>query len=110
MSLLSELTQAFLDVMKDYSHLTGSECVSTDDDHPIVVTEQSVARKLWEINKSRAGSPDDLPNWALKEFADILAAPIADILNTSFSECKVPRSWKLADVPPLTQGTNHLWF
>ncbi|XP_068757749.1 uncharacterized protein [Montipora capricornis] len=32
---------------------------------------------------------------------DILAFPIADILNTSFLECKVPRVWKLADAPPL---------
>ena len=50
---------------------------------------------------ARAGGPDDLPNWLLKEYADILAAPIAEILNTSFSECKVPRAWKIADVPPL---------
>ena len=50
---------------------------------------------------ARAGGPDDLPNWLLKEYADILAAPIAEILNTSFSEYKVPRAWKIADVPPL---------
>ena len=56
--------------------------------------------QLREINCARAGGPDDLPNWLLKEYADILAAPIAEILNTSFSECKVLRAWKIADVRP----------
>ena len=35
---------------------------------------------------------------------DILAAPIADILNNSFPECKVIRPWKLADVSPLPKA------
>ena len=43
-------------------------------------------------------------NWVLREFADILAAPVADILNSSFSKCKVPRAWKIADVPPLPKA------
>ena len=55
------------------------------DDQPISVTEHSVARKLREISCARTGrGPDDPPNWVLKEYADILAAPIAEILNTSF--------------------------
>ena len=61
-----------------------------------------MARKLREISCARTGGPDDFPNWVLKEYADILAAPIAEILNTSFSECKVPR--KIADVSPLPKA------
>ena len=71
--------------MKDYSPLADSAWVSADYDVPIVVTEQSVARKLGEVSTFRACGPDDIPNWVLKEYADILAAPIADILNASFS-------------------------
>ena len=63
-----------------------------------------VARKLREISCARAGGPDDPPNWVLKGYADILAAPIAEILNISFSECRVPRVWKIADVPPLPKA------
>ena len=48
--------------------------------------------------------PDDIPNWVLKEYADTLAAPTADILNASFSEVSVPRAWKLTDVPPLPKA------
>ncbi|XP_067023926.1 uncharacterized protein [Acropora muricata] len=88
-----------------YSPLADSARVSADDDDPIVVTEQSVARKLREVSTSRASGPDDIPNWVLvKEYSDILEVPIADILNASFSEVSVPRVWKLADVPPLPKA------
>ena len=103
-TLANKINQAFISVMEDYSPLTDCVRVEMDDDEPISVTELSVARKLREISSARAGGPDDLPNWALREYADIVAAPIADILNTSFSECKVPRAWKLADVPPLPKA------
>ena len=90
--------------MKDYSPLADSARVSAVDYDPIVVTEQSVARKLREVSTSRASGPDDIPNWVLKEYADILVVPIAVILNASFSEVSVPRVWKLADVPPLPKA------
>ena len=76
------------------------------DDRPISVTERSLARKVLELNASRASGPDNLPNWVLKNFAYILAAPIADILNTSFLECKVPDTWKLANVCPLPKASS----
>ena len=103
-TLANKINQAFISVMEDYSSLSDCVRVEMDDDEPIYVTELSVARKLREICSARASRPDDLPNWALREYADILAAPIADILNTSFSECKVPQAWKLADVPPLPKA------
>jgi len=49
----------------------------------------------------------------LKMFAVTLAAPIADSLNFSFSECRCLRAWKLGDIPDISvtvwQGfeTNH---
>ena len=102
--LAEQINQAFVSVMMDYSPLTDSTRVSADDDDPIVVTEQSVVRKLREVSTSRASGPNDIPNWVRKEYSDILAVPIADILNASFSEFSVPRVWKLADVPPLPKA------
>ena len=58
--------------------------MDTNGDQPITVTEISVRHKLREISCARAVGPDDLPNWVLREFADILAAPVADILNSFF--------------------------
>ncbi len=99
-TLAQNINEAFISTMKDYS--TDSVQVAKDDDEPISVTEQAVIKKLLAVNTSRAGGPDDLYNWVLKQFADILAEPITDILNTSFSESKV---WKLADIAPLPKGT-----
>lgn len=46
--LAEKINQAFVSVMTDYSPLAVGARVSADDDNPIVVTEQSVARKLRE--------------------------------------------------------------
>ena len=103
-TLANKINKAFVSVMEDYSPLTDCVRVDMDDDQPISVNEHSVALKLREISCARAGGPDDLPNWVLREHADILAAPIAENLNTDFLECKVPRAWEIADVPPLPKA------
>ena len=86
--------------MQGYSPLSENVWVASADDEHLSVTEATVTRKLKAVSTSRAGGPDSLPNWTLKEYADILAPPIADILNT-FQKCRVPRVGKLADVLPL---------
>ena len=103
-TLVDKINKAFVRVMDDYSPLTECVCVDMGDDQPISVTEHSVVRKLHEISCACAAGQDDLPNWELKEYADILGAPIAEILNTSFSECTVPRAWKIANVPPIPKA------
>ena len=54
-----------------------------------------------KLNRSKAHGPDGIPGWVLKENADLLAAPIADILNSSYREGRLPPSWKEADVVPV---------
>ena len=103
-TLANKINKAFVSVMEDYSPLTDCVRVDMDDDQPISVNEHSVALKLFEISCARAGGPDDLPNLVLREHAGILAASIAENLNTYFLECKVPRAWKIADVPPLPKA------
>lgn len=71
-----------------------------------MVTVDSVATRLSKISASRAGEPDGLPNWVLKEFSDILAPAVTEVLDQSFRESKVPRIWKQADVPPVPKGTS----
>ena len=90
-TLANKINKVFVSVMEDYSPLTDCVRVDMDDDQPISVNEHSVG-------------PVDLPNWVVREHAGILAAPIAKNLNTYFLECKVPRVWKIADVPPLPKA------
>ena len=70
------------------------------------MTADSVAADPSKISMSRAGGPDDRPNWVLKKFSDILAPVLTEALNQSFRESKVPRIWKLADVPPVPKGAS----
>ena len=67
----------------------------------LVVANESVYNKLKKLNRSKAHGPDGIPGWVLKENADLLAAPIADILNSSYREGRLPLSWKEADVVPV---------
>ena len=52
----------------------------------------SVNRKLTKLIKTKATGPDGIPAWLLKENSDILAAPISEILNSSYQEAGLPQS------------------
>ena len=65
--------------------------VLCEDDEPISMTVDSVTTRLSKISTSKALGPDDLPNWVLKAFSDILAPALTELLNQSFRESKVPR-------------------
>ena len=70
---------------------------------PRLITEYSILQKLRTLNPNKASGPGQIPSWLLKDNADILAAPVADILNSSFQESRLPKSWKRADITPLSK-------
>ena len=47
---------------------------------------------------------DDIPDWLLKEYAELLVFPVSKIINASFEEQSLPRIWKFADVSPLPKA------
>ena len=71
--LANKVNEAFLNVMEDYTPLAEDIFVPCDDDEPISVSVDQVAAKLKLISASRAGGPNNLPNWVLKTYSDILA-------------------------------------
>ena len=73
--------------------------------NPPTVTEYSIYRKLAFLNPTKASGPDNIPAWLLKENADILAPVVTDIVNCSFSETRLPQSWKHADITPIAKQT-----
>ena len=105
-TLGNRINEAFISVMKDFPPLPDDFNLPTDNDEPIIVSEITVERLLRAIRVSKASGPDQLPNWVLKCFSFILAPAITDIFNTSFRECKVPKAWKIADVPPIPKARN----
>ena len=73
-------------------------------------TEYYTSNLLRKLNPRKACGPDGIPNWFFKTFAEILAQPVCEILNTSFDEQKLPPSWKHADIipKPVTDVNKHL--
>ena len=65
---------------------------------PRVVTKYSLFKKLQAINPCKALGPNGIPGWLVRENVDILAAPVAEILNYLYREHHLPISWKQADV------------
>ena len=71
--------------------LSDSVRVDTaDDDEPISINEYMVAKPLHAIKNSHAGGPDDLPNWVLKTYADILCCSDRRHLKLLFSRMQSP--------------------
>lgn len=66
-----------------------------------LVSEYSVYNALSKLKINKALGPDGLPNKLLKSCADVLAAPVCAIINTSIRCGVVPTQWKLSRVSPL---------
>jgi hypothetical protein len=63
-----------------------------------------VLRQLNQVSASKASGPDNIPNWILKDFSEILAIPLCNIINSSLVEKRLPCIWKCADVIPIPKN------
>ncbi|XP_022808365.1 uncharacterized protein LOC111345348 [Stylophora pistillata] len=103
--LANTINKAFLSPMQCFSPLPADFLIlpfkSATQQPALVVSNESVYKKLTKLNRRKAHGPDGIPGWVLKENADLLAAPIADILNLSYREGRLLHSWKEADVVPV---------
>ena len=69
------------------------------DAYSISVDVTLVALQIVKTNK--VTGPDNIPAWVLKDHANILAAPLTAIFNSSLREGVIPNEWKMANVIPL---------
>ena len=97
------INSALLKPLEEYKLPAPLEQVPLESDLPEIlrVTEQRVQRALEVLNPSKACGLDRTPNWLLKEYCDLVAYPITEILNASYAEQRLPTIWKMADVTPL---------
>ena len=66
------------------------------------LTNQVLVEKLLlDINVQKSCGHDMISPRLLKESAAVIARPIANIINSSISQCKYPVSWKMGQVTPL---------
>ena len=89
--LASQINTAFIEPMQNVQALQSPpscEFESTPD--ALSVIEFDVFRALKNLSTSKASVSDGIPNWLLREYAEILAYQITSILNRSFTEQKLP--------------------
>ena len=99
------INAALLKPLEEYKLPAPLERVPLESDSPEIlrVTEQHVQRALDVLNPRKACGPDRTPSWLLKEYYDLVAYPITEILNASYAEQRLPTIWKIADVTPRPQ-------
>ena len=74
----------------------------------IHVTVKGVEKLLLGLNPNKASVPDRISPQLLKNLATHLAAPLAQIFQTSISEGQVPYQWRTALVSPIfKKGDRH---
>ena len=95
------INTAFRDPMKAYQKINTLPSSNDDLTPPLKLSEVDVLSALTELNSKKAGGPNGIPCWVLKEYAEVLAHPITAISNSSFAEQKCPAQWKMANIVPI---------
>jgi hypothetical protein len=103
MHMLAEsINKCFQSISNDLPvipHPQSLELAQVPDKYIISVTDMEQC--LSHIKICKAPGPDGIPNWVLRDFAPLLAGPLASIVNSSIRETFIPDVWKCGDVLPL---------
>ena len=101
------INDCFLDPQQSYVPLDDSDKIqyARSGCDVLQVHEYDVFMKLKSLNASKSPGPDGLQPWLLKEFAEILADPICQIINNSFQQEKLPSGWKQSNISPIPKAS-----
>lgn len=67
----------------------------------VVVELDEIRSILKSLVTGKASGPDLLNNKLLQALADVIAAPLTDLFNSSLLRATVPEIWKQANVTPV---------
>ena len=81
---------------------------SIPDMPPISVSEEGVRKLLKALEPNKASGPDQISPTVLKELADVLCKPLAQIFQAAIDSGEAPNQWKTATVTPIfKKGDKH---
>jgi len=104
--LANSINKAFLEPLEEYRLFCPITRLALEKDLPefLEVSEERVWKMLSKLNPFlKSCGPARIPNWLLREYADLIAFRVCRILDISFKEQSLSRSLKLADVTPLPE-------
>ncbi|PFX13605.1 putative RNA-directed DNA polymerase from transposon BS [Stylophora pistillata] len=100
--LANEINTALLEPQASFDPLLDNiETVSTEGFKNPIISLEATFKCLSTVISSKAGGPDNIPNWVLRDFAPELAQPLRCIINSSISQGTLPDIWKCANITPL---------
>ena len=100
--LANEINTALLEPQASFDPLLDNiETVSTEGFKTPIISLETTFKCLSTVSSSKAGGPDNIPNWVLRDFAPELAQPLRCIINSSISQGTLPDFWKCANITPL---------
>ena len=86
LTLASDINKAFLVPQQRFDPLDQLYKVHTTDSQGPNVLPEEMAVLLRSINTSKAGGPDNIPNWIIREYSCELALPVSMIINSLIVE------------------------
>ena len=87
-----------LEPLSPDNHFLQSDCPLPDN---LCVSIEDMEKRLLSLNTRKASGPDGLPVWIFRDFAHLLAGPLASIANATLRDGHIPEQWKLSDTVPL---------
>ena len=64
--------------------------------NPLIITVHGVLKQLDSLKPNKAGGPDEIPAWFLKEYTIEIAPVLTNIFRSSIESGTVPNKWKKA--------------
>ena len=74
------INSALLEPMQDYTLLSCLPPLA-DNSELLVVSPSEVFNALLQLNPRKAGGPDGINNWLLRDYVGFLTFPVCNILN-----------------------------
>ncbi len=103
-ALAESINQFMVSVSEELPRLQGSHPIFHETlplPADLTITVEETERALTSLKVNKATGPDNIPAWVLRDFAHVLAKPLAAIFNSSLRGGILPSAWKSADVIPL---------
>ena len=103
-ALAESINQFMVSVSEELPRLEGSHPIFHETrplPADLTITVEETERVLTSLKINKVTGPDNISVWVLRDFAHVLAKPLAAFFNSSLREGILPSAWKSADVIPL---------
>jgi len=83
--LANSINKAFLEPLEEYRLFRPITRLALEKNLPefLEVSEKRVLKILSKLNPFKSCGPDRIPNWLLREYADLIAFPVCRILQSN---------------------------